>query len=42
MSVLDLSDSVTNLIEYFDMKYRNFGNIFLFYEENQFLAIVKK
>lgn len=37
---LSFSETITNLIEYFDINYRNFGQFFLIPEENQFLASV--
>ena len=37
---LTFSETTINLIEYFDINYRNFGELFLIPEENQFLASV--
>jgi hypothetical protein len=37
---LGFPETITNLIEYFDINYRNFGEFFLIPEENQFLASV--
>lgn len=38
----NVEESVTNLIQYFDINYRNFGELFLFYEEGLFLALIEK
>lgn len=37
---LNFSEAITNLIEYFDISYRSFGELFLISEENYFLASV--
>lgn len=29
---VDVAEAVTNLVEYFDLSYRNFGEMLLFYE----------
>jgi hypothetical protein len=39
---VDACDCVTNLIEYFDLNYRSFGELFLFYEDGLFLAVTDR
>ena len=41
-SMGDPEESVVNLIEYFDLSYRNFGSLFLFYDEGTFLALTEQ
>jgi hypothetical protein len=35
---ISFEETVVNLAEYFDIGYRNFSYMFMFYEENIFLA----
>jgi len=37
---LDCEEAIMNLIEYFDLHYRSFGELILFYEDGLFLSMV--
>ena len=39
---VNVEQAVTNLIQYFDLHYRNFGKLILFYEDGLFLTMIDK